>query len=144
MRRHVHGTSYVDERAVLLEGDGAAGTLDSYYYLLQELYTVTGLVKKNGTLAEANVYDTYGKVAQWGYRNFDFDRDGDVDGAEYAYVKNIRNANQPAVDPMADGDMDGDVDTTDLNMVTITLGARRRSRCTPAGWATATTSPARG
>lgn len=52
-RRFIHGTTYVDERAILLEGDGASSTLDTYYYLLQELYTVTGLVKKNGTLAEA-------------------------------------------------------------------------------------------
>jgi hypothetical protein len=80
-RRYVHGTSYVDERAVLLEGDGADDTLETYYYLLQELYTPVGLIKKNGTLAEAYTYDAYGKASVWGYRDFDFDRDGDVQGS---------------------------------------------------------------
>ena len=56
------------------EGDD----LDPYYYALQELDTVTGLVKDNGTLAEAYVYDAYGKVSLWGYRDFDMDRDGDA------------------------------------------------------------------
>jgi hypothetical protein len=38
-RRYVHGTQRIDERAVLLVGAGES--LDSYYYLLQELDTVT-------------------------------------------------------------------------------------------------------
>lgn len=132
---------------MLLEGDGASSTLDTYSYLLQELYTVTGLVKKNGTLAEAYVYDTYGKVTLWGYRNFDpaldtapparradrfaiaceargdesrVHRDGDVEKAENTYLVGLINANQPTSDPMADGDMDGDVDYTDSTMVVIT------------------------
>lgn len=83
-RHYLHGATYVDERAVLLEGDvpDASGeVIDKCYYLLQELYTVTGLMKKNGTLAEAYVYDAYGKPHLWGYRDFDFNRDGDVDEA---------------------------------------------------------------
>ena len=79
-RRHVHGTSYLDERAILLEGAGE--TLDTFYYLLQELYTVTGLIKKNGTLAEAYTYDAYGKARVHAYPDFDFNRDGDCDAID--------------------------------------------------------------
>lgn len=70
------GSTYVNERAILLECDGTSNTLDSYYYLLQELYTVTGLMKKNGTLADARVYDSFGEVTHRAYHNFDLDCDG--------------------------------------------------------------------
>ena len=59
-RRFINGTQYIDERAVLIEGE--YDEADTFYYLLQELYTVTGLVEKSGALAEADVYDGYGKV----------------------------------------------------------------------------------
>ena len=117
MRRHVHGSTYVDERAILLEGpvpSGAGVYLDTFYYLLQELSTVTGLIKKNGTLAEAYVYDAYGQVAPWGYRNFDFNRDGDVDAGDGAYFATVlTSAGEPTTDPTADADMDGDSDSKD-------------------------------
>lgn len=56
--------------------------VDTYYYMLQELDTVTGLITKNGTLAEAYVYDAYGKVSAWSYPPGDFNRNGQVDGSD--------------------------------------------------------------
>ncbi|MCP4685858.1 MAG: hypothetical protein GY867_10495, partial [bacterium] len=79
-RRYIHGTTYVDERAVLLEGAGA--DLDTYYYVVQDQYTVTGLVQKNGSLVEANTYDAYGQVRQWAYAPYDVDRSGMVANAD--------------------------------------------------------------
>ncbi len=79
-RRFINGTQYVDERVALIEGE--ADEADTFYYLLQELFTVTGLVEKNGALAEADVYDGYGKVRLWDYSPGDFDRDGDVDATD--------------------------------------------------------------
>ena len=54
VRRYIHGTSRIDERAVLLEGDsqpldGTSPTVynvDAFYYLLRELNSVTGLVTR--------------------------------------------------------------------------------------------------
>ena len=79
-RRYVHGTQRIDERAVLLVGAGEE--LDSYYYLLQELDTVTGLMNEFGALIEAYTYDAYGQVRMWGYSGWDFNRDGDTDADE--------------------------------------------------------------
>jgi hypothetical protein len=53
----------VDERAILIEGPATAPSV--FYCLLQELSTVTGLIKKNGTLVDAYVCDAYGKVTQY-------------------------------------------------------------------------------
>jgi len=71
---------------------------------MQELYTAVGLIKRNGTLAEANTYDGYGEVDQWGYRDFDFDRDGDVDSGDQNVMNALVTANGvPTSDPMGDG-----------------------------------------
>ncbi len=59
-RRYIHGTRGIDERAVMLDGPFYP---DTYYYMLQELDTVTGLITKNGSLTEAYTYDAYGKVS---------------------------------------------------------------------------------
>ena len=64
-RTYVHGTQYIDERAVMRDhtedpvaDDGSTG--QDHYYLLKDLYTVVGLAGANGELEEAYVYDTYG------------------------------------------------------------------------------------
>ncbi len=128
-RRYIHGTRQIDERAILLSGDpDTPATLDTYYYLVRELGTVAGLIKRNGTLAEANTYDAYGKVKQWGYRDFDFNRDGDVDsGDETVFGDAYSGSGVPTANPTADFDMDGDVDGTssggDMGALTLALTA---------------------
>ncbi|MCG8376320.1 MAG: RHS repeat-associated core domain-containing protein, partial [Chlorobiales bacterium] len=116
-RRYIHG-SRVDERAVLLEGVGA--NLDPYYYLLQDLQSVTGLVRKNGALVEANRYDAYGDVEVFGYHPYDVTRDDVVQTADLLATVDERDATGPGVatgDPTTDHDMDGDTDNDDVNLV---------------------------
>ncbi|MCG3132459.1 MAG: hypothetical protein FLDDKLPJ_03309 [Phycisphaerae bacterium] len=116
-RRFVNGTQYVDERVALIEGE--AGEADTFYYLLQELFTVTGLVEKNGALAEAAVYDGYGKVRLWDYSPGDFDRDGDVDATDqttFTTAMGLGAPGTPTPDPSTDLDMDGDTDLTDAGL----------------------------
>ena len=86
----------IDERAVLLEGEG--DELDTFYYMLQELDTVTGLITKNGTLAEAYTYDAYGKVSVWGYTTGDFIRDGDYFTSQNEFMNSYPSS--PATDAM--------------------------------------------
>ncbi|MCG3132465.1 MAG: hypothetical protein FLDDKLPJ_03315 [Phycisphaerae bacterium] len=116
-QRFVNGTQYVDERVALIEGE--AGEADTFYYLLQELFTVTGLVEKNGALAEAAVYDGYGKVRLWDYSPGDFDRDGDVDATDqttFTTAMGLGAPGTPTPDPSTDLDMDGDTDLTDAGL----------------------------
>lgn len=123
-RRFVNGTQYIDERAVLIEGEAASA--DTFYYLLQELDTVTGLIEKNGALAEADVYDGYGKVNIWDYSAGDFDRDGDVDATDQTTFNAALlagGANKSTSDPMSDLDNDGDTDLTDAAAFTVIKNA---------------------
>ena len=66
-RTYVHGAQYIDERAVMrdhtedpVSGDQQMG--QDHYYLLKDLYTVSGLVARNGGLEEMYEYDTYGQA----------------------------------------------------------------------------------
>jgi len=122
VRRHVHGTTYVDERAVLLEGEGE--NLDTYYYLLQDLYSVTGLIQKNGALVEANTYDTYGRVSPWSYHPCDvWLLDGTVNAADNGYFRTkLNGSGNPTVDPSTDFDMDGDTDDDDQTTMLAAIG----------------------
>ncbi|MCC7292344.1 MAG: hypothetical protein IT449_09825 [Phycisphaerales bacterium] len=119
-RRFINGTQYLDERAVLIEGPAASA--DTFYYLLQELYTVTGLVEKSGALAEADVYDGYGKVRIWDYSRGDFDRDGDVDATDQttfnAALLASGGSTKSTTDPSTDLDYDGDTDLADSGIFT--------------------------
>ncbi len=117
VRRYIHGTQRVDERAILIEGENYPtnpGPADTFYYLLRELDTVTGLIADNGVLAEAYSYDAYGKVTIWGHDIADFNRDGTAfseDSDEFfAAVQPFPNDTAPALDPQADANLNGFVE----------------------------------
>ncbi|MCC7292916.1 MAG: hypothetical protein IT449_12715 [Phycisphaerales bacterium] len=118
-RRFVNGTQYIDERAVLIEGEagdnGAPVDAETFYYLLQELYTVTGVMKVNGTLTEAETFDGYGAVRLWHYSDGDFNRDAAVNATDQTRFTAALapTSGIPAADPLADLDLDGDVDLAD-------------------------------
>ena len=70
LRTYVNGAQYIDERVLLRDhmedpvaGDDAMG--QDHYYLLKELYTVAGLVSRNGAAEEYYVYDTYGDATMF-------------------------------------------------------------------------------
>jgi len=128
-REYVNGAGYIDERAVMrdVSGDG-----QDHYYLLKDLYTVTGLVGSNGELEEAYVYDTYGDATIYAWPLGDLDRDGDIDDHDEDFIwdgsTGIKTADGTATDyPFADFDRDGDVDDTDLS----TLQTNRSAGLTP-------------
>jgi len=52
---------------------------EEHYYLLKDLYTVTGLAGSNGLLDEAYVYDTYGQAVIHAWPTGDVNRDGLVE-----------------------------------------------------------------
>jgi len=72
-RYYVHGTSYIDERAVLHDD---VDTDEDYYYLLKDLYTVVGLLNKQGHEVERYIYDAYGRVTMVSNPLFDVNFDG--------------------------------------------------------------------
>lgn len=95
-----------------------SGTVDKYYYLLQELDTVTGLMNVYGALIEAYTYDAYGNVRLWGYPPMDFNRDGDVDGelgTNSDFDELVEHfLSTPPGHSMADPNMDCIVDSEDI------------------------------
>ncbi len=105
----VHGLQYIDERAVMRdhEGDG-----QDYYYLLQELYSVSGLATSNGLRAEHAVYDAYGQATLYAWPSADVNGDGEVNILDQVLV---RDADPDS--PLYDVNLDGGVDVLDLVVV---------------------------
>ncbi len=121
-RRYIHGTAGVDERAVLLGGDPGGASFDTYYYMLEDLNTVTGVLAKNGQLLEASNYDAYGNMTLYSYHKHDTNRDGGVVWFDDRPPGGIRQANVSTSDPTFDVDHDGDTDDWDYTLISSTLG----------------------
>ena len=79
-RWYVHGTTYIDEHAVMYTNDPAVGGdgTDDFYYLSGHLHNVAGLVSSRGQLVEAAQYDAYGMPTVYRLTG-DTDFDGDID-----------------------------------------------------------------
>lgn len=117
-RYYVHGPTYVDER--LLVHDAVTGK--EYYYGPRELYTVAALFNEDAQPTEAYHYDAYGRVDRveriWVLG--DLDRDGDVDGSDFAIFSQCQNGPGNPPNPACpagthpDLDGDGDVDNQDF------------------------------
>ena len=79
---------------------------------------MAGLMKKNGVLAEAYVYDAYGQVTPWVLPPAaDFDRSGNYttdDLTAFSYEYGVSNDGVPTGDPVGDVDQDGDCDYFDM------------------------------
>ena len=106
-RSYVHGLQYIDERAVMRdhEGDG-----QDYYYLLQELYSVSGLATSNGLRAEHAVYDAYGQATLYAWPSADVNGDGTVNIFDQVAVRDALNT----ISPLRDVNLDGAVNIFDL------------------------------
>ena len=88
-----------------------------HYYLLKDLYTVTGLAGSNSVLEEAYVYDTYGQAVIHAWPVGDVNRDGLVESlsgtqADFNAIAAYLSQDEPRVDL----DISGAVDMTDLVM----------------------------
>jgi len=120
-RTYVNGTQYIDERVLMRDfADRAEYPKQrEHYTMLQELYTVAGLVSANGTLEEAYVYDGYGQATLYQWPRGDMNLDGQVTYAvDRAFVESVKTASGTATHyPYADLDMDGDVDDDDVAAV---------------------------
>ena len=132
-RAYMHGTQYIDERAVIRSYDVGP---EDHYYLLEELYTVAGLADPNGGLAEAVVYDTYGGARIYAWPVGDLDWDGDVDAADESIMSSAISSSGtdvPTDYPFADLDHDGDADNDDANLMPEASGADRTVEVTYSG-----------
>lgn len=115
-RRHIHGTARIDERAVLMEGHlgvpiiSPQPTAECYYYLLQDLDTVAGMMKQNGGPCESMVYAGYGRATTIGRPRGDFNRDGHVTPIDLPafLISGPPSMGPPTPDPAFDLDLDGD------------------------------------
>jgi hypothetical protein len=125
-REYVNGVQYIDERVVLRDVADPENAAE-HYYLLKDLYTVTGLASSNGVLAEAYVYDTYGQATIYAWPTGDVNRDGLVEAGGGA-----NNADADAIfaylnqdEPRVDLNIDGSVSIADLTL------ARNNDAATP-------------
>ena len=118
-RAYMHGTQYIDERAVMRSYEPGTSSAADHYYLLEELYSVAGLAASNGLMEEAYVYDTYGQASIWAWPKADVNLDGVVDPSDYIYVRAYLST---AGCPLADANDDGLVDTSDYTSIRTRIG----------------------
>jgi len=120
-RYYVHGTSYIDERAVMHDDDEPGGGSDAadYYYLLKDLYTVVGLAQANGHEVERYIYDAYGKATVVSVPAADVNFDGWVDSLDQAVIRSPSQWLQSGCDAgtVYDINMDGTIDSLDQGVI---------------------------
>ena len=124
LRRYfVHGNTYIDERAVMHNGDADEG--DDYYYLLRELYTVDGLVNNTDREVERYRHDAYGPVEITSCKRGDVDYDGYVSTMDSGAVASCYGSACTGSCPPWMGDYDGDgyIGTLDSGAIEAEYGA---------------------
>jgi len=115
-RYYVHGTGYIDERAVMHDD---VGTDEDYYYLLKDLYTVVGLAQANGHELERYIYDAYGKATVVSVLAADVNFDGSVDSLDQGVIRSPSQWLQSGCDAgtVYDINMDGTIDSLDQGVI---------------------------
>jgi RHS repeat-associated protein len=120
VRTYVNGTQYIDERVVMRNHTGTGDYRGDHYYLHEELYSVAGLARPNGSLEEAYVYDTYGQARIYQWREGDFGRNGVIgdtdDAVDTDYLlAHLSGSGVATPEPFLDLDGDGDADGDDVD-----------------------------
>jgi RHS repeat-associated protein len=109
----VHGAGYIDERAMMYNREAD----QDVYYFLKDLYTVAGLVNRQGHEVERYTYDTYGNVTIWAIPIGDVNYDGTANLTDRGIVAANIDEDPCEVGPIYDLDGDGDIDTADRNLI---------------------------
>jgi YD repeat-containing protein len=104
-RYYIHGVSYVDERLMMFRDSDSR----PYYYTIDRMYNVRGIVDRAGAFVERYAYDGYGRpyIRESAGRG-DMDDDADMDGTDSTRFSDVGGGT--IWDPRADIDDDGDVD----------------------------------
>lgn len=117
-RYYVHGTTYVDERAIMHE---AAISQDRYYFL-RDLYTIDGLVNSRGHELERYTYDAYGKPVITVIKIHDVNANGMVNSTDANLVTTNTGLAPCTVGPILDIDGNGTIAQADVDLVTANFG----------------------
>ena len=105
---YVHGISYVDERLMMYNHDLER----PFYYTLDRMYNVRGLVDWAGAFIERYCYDAYGRPRiRESCGRGDMNNDTDMDTSDWYRFQDAKIGF--LWDPRADMDGDGDVDNDD-------------------------------
>jgi RHS repeat-associated protein len=133
---YFNGPNYLDEKLLIKRAAGAGGSTE-YYYLLKDLYTVSGIVSQNGQLVEWYTYDGYGRPTTHAVTGApcngcghaptcagDVDGDNDIDLSDLgsllaAYGSTV---GQPSYNGCADFDCDGTIGLSDLGALLANYG----------------------
>jgi RHS repeat-associated protein len=118
-RYYVHGTGYVDERAVMYD---AASDAD-YYYTLKDLYSVDALINNRGHEVERVTYDAYGMPLMSSIHVADVDYSGTVNATDTAAVVANYGLSVGTVGPIYDIDGNGAINATDSGLVSAAYGS---------------------
>jgi hypothetical protein len=118
-RYYVHGTGYVDERAVMHD---AASEADCYY-TLKDLYTVDSLVNNRGHEVERVTYDAYGMPLMKSIHVADVDYSGTVNATDTAAVVANYGLSVGTFGPIYDIDGNGAINATDSGLVSAAYGS---------------------
>ncbi|MCP4247753.1 MAG: hypothetical protein GY778_11955 [bacterium] len=110
LRYYVHGSTYIDERAILHD----AVNDEEYYYALRELYTVEALLNNRAHEVERYTYDAYGRPTINILSVYDVDFDGDVDWRDHDEIGQYEGSDPCGnAGPIYDTNGDGVIDYTD-------------------------------
>jgi RHS repeat-associated protein len=118
-RYYIHGTGYVDERAVMHD---AANEAD-YYYTLKDLYSVDALINNRGHEVERVTYDAYGMPLMSSIHVADVDYSGTVNATDTAAVVANYGLSVGTVGPIYDIDGNGAINATDSGLVSAAYGS---------------------
>ena len=126
-RWYVHGVSYVDERLMMMDPDSFREPPNPrpYYYVIDRMYNVRGLVDRAGALVERWTYDSYGRpLIREAAGRGDMDTDSDIDSIDLTRHAAVVAGTlwDPRGDLNDDGDVDGGFDGSDASLLTTKKG----------------------
>lgn len=118
-RHYIHGSQYVDERAILYDDIED----DEYYYTFSDLFTVDGLINNTGHEVERYTYDAYGKAVVTVVIPADVNQDGYVDPFDRGVITPHYGPVTCSSTPYYDLSGNGTIDPVDAGIITQNYGS---------------------